>query len=137
MEASEDHDDTLFPHNCVCRTWKRWTSLYCPYMHIYLCEDNSSFHLYSFCKKKLPEVVCCYLIGIWSSFLTTFFLNRTLITEKDAALWQINYSGDSSLVLDTIFLQHVGLLGPLGPLEPPNAMLELHLQFGCVMEQRP
>lgn len=122
VEASEDHDDALFPHDWMCHVWKRWSLIYCLYMYIYLCEGKSSFHLYSFWIKEQPVVTFCYFNSILSFFLITFFLNRTLITEKEVALWHISYSGDSSLVLDTIFLQPVGLLGPLGPLELLNAM---------------
>lgn len=123
VETSEDHDDTFFfPYDWMSHIWKHRTLIYYSYMCIYLCEGNTSLHLYSFWNKEQPEVSCWYLNNILSFFLTTFFLNRTLITENQVALGKINYSGNSSLVLDTTFLQPVGLLDPLGPLELLNAM---------------
>lgn len=82
-------------------------------------------------------MACCYLNSILTFFLTTFFLNRILITGNEVVVWKINYSGNRSLILDTIFLQPVGLLGPVGLLELLNAVGELHLKFGCVLEWRP
>lgn len=135
MEASEDHNDTFFfPLLIGCVTYGNtglWSTAHiCAYIYV----KTTHLSILQFLEIRVARGGMLLFEQYFDFFPDHFLSQQNFNHWKGSGTVKINYSGNSPLSLDTIFLQPVGLLSPMGLLGLMNVMWELHLQFGCVLE---